>query len=283
MFSPIILRADDDDAPAAPAGITATANSSARYGLFDGLDHRSSYGKDVYPEPLLVNDSNLEEDEARLEWFQSRAAGHRENNVITPEIARGFGNLTLELAAPYEIDKAPRLTTHGWDNMEVEARHPLFEAVAPGGLADTTFGVALETGIPLHTVFSKNAEWVPEVFNDTRFGNFTLQSIFGYSMLFGGGDDGGLRTFEYGFTLGYAIRRPCPGVEQFTPVFELSGEKELNKAESNGVTASVGLRVSLKAIGRIEPHLGIGYLFPVNKAGLAELQSGVYAMLVFDF
>lgn len=284
MFSPIVLRADDsDDATTATTATSATADSSARYGLFDRLDHRSSYGNDVFPEPLLVNDSNLEENEARLEWFQSRAGGHEENNVITAELAHGFGNVTLELAAPYEIDKAPGQTTHGWDDIETSARCPLFEAVAPGGFADTTFGAAVEAGIPVNTVFGKNTELVPEVFNDTRFGNFTIQSIFGFSMLFGGGDNGGLRTFEYGFTLGYAIKKPCPGVEQFTPVFELSGEKEVNKAETNSITASVGFRVGLKAIGRIEPRLGVGYVFPMNKAAFGELQSGVYTMLVFNF
>jgi len=56
-------------------------------------------------------------------------------------------------------------------------------------------------------------------------------------MLFGaGGQDGGLHTLEYGFTLGYSIQRPVPGVEQFIPVFELKGSKDLNK-ENSGLTA----------------------------------------------
>jgi hypothetical protein len=96
----------------------------------------------------------------------------------------------LELEAPYEIDKASGHTTHGWDNIDVGARYPLFEAVAPSEFADTTFGIALEIEAPLNTVFSRNTELVPKIFNDTKIGNFTIQSIFGYSMLFGaGGDD----------------------------------------------------------------------------------------------
>jgi hypothetical protein len=45
------------------------SNTSAgtRYGLFDLLDHRSVYGQGVFPEPFLVDDSDLETNEARLQ------------------------------------------------------------------------------------------------------------------------------------------------------------------------------------------------------------------------
>jgi hypothetical protein len=280
IFSSAALGADDDDAP------VSGASSSTRYGLFNGLDHRSSYGLDVFPEPFLVDDSNKEQDEARLDWFSSRASGHQQNNVITAELEKGFGNLTLQLGLPFEIDKAPGQSTRGWGNIEAGARYPLFEAVALGGGADTTFGVATEAGIPLNTVFSKNAELIPEIFNDTRLGNFTVQAVFGYSMLFGaGGEDGGLHTFEYGFTLGYAMEKPCRGVEQIIPNFELSGEKALHKDEAgrNSITASAGLRADLKVFGTWMPHLGIGYVFPMNNAALSDLHNGVYTSLVFEF
>jgi hypothetical protein len=272
------VHAGDADAPA-----PAEADTSTRYGLFNGLDHRSSYGLGVFPEPFLVDDSDLEVNEARVDWFYSRAAGHQQNNVITGELEKGFGNLTLEIEVPYEIDKIAGRTIHGWDNIDLGARYPLFEAVSKSGNADTTFGVAIEVGIPTTTVFSKNTEFVPKVFNDTRFGNFTIQSIIGYSMLYGPGDDGGLNTFEYGFTLGYAIQKPLPGVDQFIPIFELSGEKELNHDVSNSIIANAGFRVNLKAIGRIQPRLGIGYVFPLNRAGEDNVQSGVYTSLVFEF
>ena len=277
-----VLTARAGDNSASPTA-DAVADLSTRYGLFNGLDHRSSYGLGVFPEPFLVDDSDLEVNEARVDWFYSRAAGHQQNNVITGELEKGFGNLTLEVEVPYEIDKVGGQTTHGWDNIDLGARYPLFEAVSKGGDADTTFGVAVEVGIPTSTVFSQNTEFVPKVFNDTRFGNFTIQSIFGYSMLYGPGDDGGLKTFEYGFTLGYAIQKPMSGVDQFIPIFELSGEKELNHDDTNSIIANAGFRINLKAIGRIQPRLGIGYVFPLNKAALDNLQSGIYTSLVFEF
>jgi len=279
VFSAAPLRADDDDAPA-----TTAAGGSARYGLFNGLDHRSSYGKDIYPEPFLVDDSNKEDNEVRLEWLLSRAAGHRQNNVFTSELSHGVGEVTLQLEVPYEIDNRPGRGAHGWNDIDARARCPLFQAVAPGGFADTTFGAALEVGIPVNTVFSKNAELLPQVFNDTRIGKFTIQSLFGYSMLFGaGGTEGGLRTFEYGFTLGYSIEKPCASVEQFFPIFELTGGKDLNKDEANSLTGGAGIRVNLKAIGKLEPRLGIGYVFPMNRVALQEMHSGIYTQFGFDF
>src|ERR1035437_4920651 len=39
--------------------------TDTRYGLFNLLDHRSTYGEGVFPEPFLVDDSVLEDDEDR--------------------------------------------------------------------------------------------------------------------------------------------------------------------------------------------------------------------------
>ena len=275
------LHAGDAASPSAPP-----AEASTRYGLFDGLDHRSSYGLGVFPEPFLVDDSDLEVNEVRVDWLYTRGAGQQQNHAISAELEKGFGNLTVELRFGYEIDHAPGVTARGWSSVKGGARYPLFQAVSPGGFADTTFGVASEVGIPVNSVFSKNTEIVPAIFNDTKSGNFTLQTVLGYSMLFGGGgEDGGLHTLEYGFTFGYAIQRPLPGVEQFIPIFELSGERVLNKenAGQNIVIGNAGFRVNLKSIGGVQPRLGIGYVFPLNRGGLDQLQSGIFTSLVFDF
>ena len=82
------------------ASSTNQMNSSVapdtRFGLFDGLDHRSSYGQGVFPEPFLVDDSDLETREFRLDWLHT-ANGGDHSDVIHPEIEYGFGQLTLEL------------------------------------------------------------------------------------------------------------------------------------------------------------------------------------------
>ena len=214
---------DDSDKP-----------QSTRYGLFDLLDHRSAYGQGVFPEPFLVDDSDLEVNEARLDWLHTQR-NDQHSDLITAEVEKGFGLLTLEVEVPYERDVDAGDVTEGVGNIDVGARYPIYQYVSSNGFVNSTFGAAIEVGIPTNSTVSKNTELVPKVFNDLRLGDhFTLQSVFGYSMLYGPGEDGGLQTFEYGFVFGYTIqheRTALPGVLQLIPMFELSGETELNHAD----------------------------------------------------
>jgi len=136
---------------------------------------------------------------------------------------------------------------------------------------------------------SKNTELVPKIFNDLRFGShLSLQTVLGYSALFGPGEDGGLHVFEYGCVLGVTFQHkeiPLPGVQQFIPVFEIKGEKQLNHdgAGQNSILANVGLRVNLKTIGPIQPRIGVGYVFPLNEATRADVHHGIYTSFVFEF
>jgi hypothetical protein len=86
-------------------------------------------------------------------------------------------------------------------------------------------------------------EVVPKIFDDLKLGDhFTIQTIEGYSQLFGGGDDRSLETLEYGFVFGYSIEHeelPIPGVAELIPVFELAGETEF----SLGIPACWGMRL----------------------------------------
>jgi len=270
-----------------------TANSSVapdtRYGLFNGLDHRSSYGQGVFPEPFLVDDSDLEVNEARLDWLHTQAHA-QQTDTVTAEVEKGFGNLTLELEVPYERDAAAGETTQqGIGNIDLGARYPLYEFAAANGFLDTTFGTAVEVGIPVNTAVSKNAEFVPKVFNDLRVGeHFTLQSIFGYSTLFGPGEDGGLQIFEYGFTLGYTIPHselPLRGVQQLIPVFELAGTTELNKDNpgQNSLLGNIGFRTNLKNIGGVQPRLGLGFVFPIDSGARVDVHWGIITSLVFEY
>ena len=233
-FACAAAGADADDQP--PSVQTSSTNSvGGRYGLFDGLDHRSLYTQEVFPEPFLVDDMGFEESELELNWLHTKGTG-QQSDIGSVEIQKGVGLLTLEAEAPYVSNVSPGPSTHGIGNIQLGARYPLYQFVSANRMVDATFGVAMEGGIPTDSTVSRNAEADPQVFNCLKLGDyFTVQSVLGYSTLLGGGDDGGLQTFEYGFSFAWTIphrQLPAPGVHEFIPMFEINGERGLNLDEA---------------------------------------------------
>ncbi len=269
-------------------GYPSSTDTATRYGLFRWLDHRSGYGQGVFPEPFLIDDSDSETNEARLDWLHThRNDSH--SDEVTAEVEKGFGLLTLEMEVPYERDVDAGAVTEGVANIDVGARYPFYQYVSTNGVIDSTFGAAIEVGIPTNSSFSKNTEIVPKIFNDLQIGeHFTLQSIFGYSTLIGPGEDGGFQTFEYGFVFGYTFQHdelPVPGVQQLIPMIELSGETALNHEDHghSNLTADVGFRANLKTIGRMQPRLGVALVFPLDRTARDDVHWGVVTSLVFEY
>jgi hypothetical protein len=268
---------------------TVTESSpSTRYGLFGLLDHRSQYGQGVFPEPFLVDDSDLEVNEARLDWLHT-TRNDQHSDLVTAEVEKGFGLLTLEVEVPFERDVETGTITQGMANIDLGARYPIYQYVSPSGFVDSTFGIGFEAGVPTNSSVSQNAEFVPKIFNDLRVGeHFTLQSILGYSTLAGPGEDGGLQSFEYGFVFGWAIQHdelPIPGLMQLIPVIEISGETDLNHADHghSNIEADFGFRANLKTIGRIQPRLGVAFVLPVDHTAREDVHWGVVTSLVFEY
>jgi len=266
----------------------SNTSASTRYGLFSLLDHRSGYGQGVFPEPFLVDDSDLETNEARLDWLHTNR-NDQHSDQVTAEVEKGFGLLTLEVEIPYERDVEAGSVMEGVGNIDVGARYPIFQCVSGNGFVDSTFGTAIELGIPTNSSVSKNTEVVPKIFNDLRLGDhFTFQTVLGYSTLIGGGEDGGLQTFEYGLVWGYTIQHdelPVPGIQQLVPMFELSGETELNHADHgrNSLLADSGFRANLKTIGGVQPRLGVAFVFPIGRNSRDTVHWGVVSSLVFEY
>jgi hypothetical protein len=258
-----------------------------RYGLFNGLDHRSIYGEGYFPEPFLVDDSDLEPNETRFDWLHT-TAGANHSDEVKAEIEKGFGQLTLELEIAYQREVDAGAVSEGIGNIDIGARYPLYQFVSDGGLVDSTFGVAAEIGIPTQSEVSKNTELVPKIFNDLKIGDFTAQSIAGYSALLGPGDEGGLQVFEYGFVFGYSVphkKLPLPGILEIVPMVEITGETELNK-DNPGRTALIGdagFRLFCKSIGPVQPRLGVAFVFPMNDTAREEIHWGIVTSLVFQF
>lgn len=268
-----------------PAPVTDSA-SAERHGLFNGLQEGGSYGQGSYPEPFLVDDSDLEMNEFRLDGLHSAVGSSHSDNLLV-ELEKGFGLLTLEVEVPIERDVVGGRSSTNFDNIDVGARFPFYQYVPKKGGWDTTFGLAAEVGIPTRSAISKNTEVVPKIFNDSTIGHFTLQTILGYSTFIGAsGDNGGQQTFEYGFVFGYTITKEqlsIPNVLQLILVSELSGEKGTDKDTSNSVIGDAGFRVNLKPIGSIQPRLGIVGVFPLSSARREDLHWGALTSLVFEF
>jgi hypothetical protein len=235
----------------------------------------------------MIIDETDAESEIRLDWFHAKAGSARTDEAKI-ELEKNFGPVTFEIEVPYERESSPEGVEQGVGNIDIGVRTAVFQYVSPSGFIDTTFGVGFEFGIPTTSEVSKNAEYVPKIFNTLRIGShFSLQSIAGYSIVSGPGEDSGLHVFEYGFVLGITFQHkeiPIPGVEQFIPMFEVSGEKQLNHGEShNSVIANAGFRVNLKSWGAVQPRLGVGYVFPMNQVAREDIHHGIYTSLVFEF
>ena len=120
---------------------------------------------------------------------------------------------------------------------------------------DNTIGAEFELGIPTNSPPSKNTEAAPGLFDDLRIGErFSVQSLFSLAWTFGSKPQGGARDFGYAVAFGYTIEDEevkIPGVERFTPSFELLGETRLDgsAAGHNSLTSTVGIRAELKSIG----------------------------------
>jgi hypothetical protein len=275
----------EDESPL--AGTNSLAADSGN-GLFNGLDHRSAYFRDFFPQPLLVEETSLEEGELEFGSLHTQA-GDQHADTVTAGVQKSFGLLTMELEVPYQRNADEGGVSQGIGSISLDARYPLYQWISAGGLFDTTLGVAMEAGLPVNSVAGGDTELDPMIFNDLKLaGYFSLQSVFGWSTLIGGGDNGGLQTFEYGLDFACAIPSrdlPLPGVEQFTPMFELVGETELNQEDAgqNSLLGSLGARIQFKPLGGVHPGLGLGFVFPLDPAARAEVHWGIATSLTLEF
>jgi hypothetical protein len=261
-------------------------------GIFGWLDPQSAYSQEFFSQPLLVDDTGLEKDgELELNYLHT-SADDQHSDIETAEFQKSFGWLTLELGVPYERDYDSGDVSQGLGNIEIGARYPIYQSHSAGRFFDNTLGIAMDLGIPVSSEVSHNAELEPKVFDDLKIGGqFSIQTVLGYSALLRGSDNsgnGGQETFEYGIAFAYDFpnsRLPLPGVQQLTPLFEIVGEKGLNEDESgqNSLLGSIGFRLDLKPIAELQPSVGLGYVFPFDNAAQAEVHWGIVTSLIFEF
>jgi hypothetical protein len=272
-----------------PAAANSWTSQNARFGLFDWLDHRSGYYQDGFPQALIVDDTSLEpEGELELNELHT-GAGSQHSDVMSVEFQKSVGVVTFELELPYErISNADGLAK-GIGGIEFQARCPVYQYMSGNGFFDNTMGAIGGAGIPVWSPVSRNTELEGGLFDDVKLGDhFTVQSVLGYDQLFGGGDDGGLEEFDYGLVFAWRISHeemPLPGIERFTPMFEIKGELGLNQDEAgqNNVLGNMGFRADFRSIAGLEPSLGLSYVFPMSSAARDEVHWGVAVNVTIGF
>ena len=148
---PVPVGTASVSSPTDPKTIASLADPSiappainTRYGVFDALDKRSVYGQGAFPEPFLVDDSDGEVDEGRLDWLHTGGPGNQHADNVHGELEKGFGLLTLELETAYKHDSSSGKIAEGMDNIDLGARHPFYQYVSSDGGIDNTVGLALE-------------------------------------------------------------------------------------------------------------------------------------------
>src|SRR5450432_3307914 len=241
-----------------------TANT--RYGLFNGLDHRSKYGTNWFPEPLRSDEMDVDQ-ELRLNYFHAEKRGFQEDEV-SAEIEKSFDLLSIEIEIPYAREREDGDTSDGIGNVEVSARHPFYQYVSPSGFFDYTFGARVEFAVATGSDVSKNTELVGGVFQTIGLGDhFSIQTSAGYSTLFGPGEDGGAQSLEYAAVFGYNFEvEKTLDLTRVSPVFELDGETGLNHDDKGNTSLSgaVGFLFAFESIKWGQPKFQIGYVFPIN-------------------
>ena len=271
-------------------------SAGQRYGWFNLLDHRSIYGQSWFPEPLRGPETDVDR-ELRLDYFHGEAQD-RQSDQLKAELEYNVGLLTFELELPYERDsesfanpithKIERDTSEGIPAIEFSARHPIYQYVSNDNFFDYTLVGALEVAVPSGSKIGKDTEFVPQLFQSIRLGDhFSIQTTAGLSMLVGP-EEGGSNAFEYNVVFGYNLEHdelPLPGVLRTIPIFELNGETGLNRGESgaNELFGTIGARFNLQAIGKAQPRIGVGYVFPIDQGARDELDWGIITSLVFEF
>ncbi len=272
---------------AAPSATTTAESQDTRVGLFGLLDSRSKYNKNWFPETFL-KDEMAADQEVRLQWFHAESPGVI-SNQLKAEIEKSFGLLTLEVGVPWEqtVDHGDR--TSGLGNIELAARHPIFQYVSPSSFFDYTLGARLEVGMPTNSAVSKNAEIVGGLYQTIGLGDhFSVQTSAGYSALLGPAPDGGSHTLEYPAVVGYNVEHdqlPLPAVWRTVPIFELDGETGLNMGNSghNQMTGTVGVYLNFDAISLGQPKVGFGYVFPIDRNARDNMKWGTVLTVLIEY
>jgi hypothetical protein len=267
-----------------PASASADS-SSTRYGAFNLLDSRSSYGQYWFPEPLRGPEMDVD-NEIRTDWLHTE--GEETVDKVKTEFEKSFGMTTIEIEIPYERKVEGDERSEGLAPIEIGARFPLYQWVSDDEKLDFTLAPAVEVAIPTGTDVGQDWEIEPKLLGLLRVGDhLAIQSSVAHSTKVGP-DEGGEQELEYAAVFAWVFQQgelPAPSfVQQVVPIFELVGERGINRGNyTNELSGTAGVRMNFDAIGALQPRLGLGYVFPIDSGAREEMDWGTISSFVFEF
>ena len=291
---PLAVDDDDDDQPA-PADRPTAPAPVGRY-AFSLLDRRSSYGRDFFPDPFLGPEFDRET-QLEFDYAHGEAPGRQENEADAQLQWNFVEQFTLSVEAGYDAEHGPGARTggesdeagpanaQGFEDVDVAVYHPVFEAVSQGRMLDYTVALRLDVGVPTHTAVSgSNVQLTPYLGQLFRLGEhvsveawtgpqFTLASRQTQRLL-------------YGTLLGYQITRrqlALPFTRSVTPLFELDGQQPFSRHGADALLGVAGFNWQFAPLGELQPRLGVGYQFPVDRGARDQLRWGIVTQVFLDF
>jgi hypothetical protein len=157
--------------------------------------------------------------------------------------------------------------------------------VSPDGFFDYTAAARLDFGIPTHTPASgTDLQLTPYLGQLLRIGDhLSLEGWTGPQITIAPDQT---NQFIYGVSCGYAIFHealPIPFTEKLTPIAELDGQTPLKTDGQDALFGVVGSDISFQSVGAVQPHLEIGYEFPLDQGARNQMQWGILAQFFLEF
>lgn len=295
----LFLDDDDDDdrkKPATvPVGSVAGPSASGRY-FFGLLDSRSSYGRDFFHDPFLGPEFDSEK-QIELDYLHGEKRG-----FLHDEADAGFqwnvvGQLMIAGEFGWESQRAPLIsggaadgddtdgTLRGFENVDLAIYHPIFQFVSEDESIDYTACLRLDFGIPTRTRASTgDLQLTPYLGQMLRIGrHVSLEAWTGGAFTLAPHQTD---MFIYGLSVGYQIfheQLPLPLTEKLTPIIEMDGQTPFSSRGQDALFGIGGCDFHFRSIDGLDPHIEVGYQFPLDQGAQEQLRWGIIAQLFLEF
>jgi hypothetical protein len=295
---PLLLDNDDDDEKHAPSPAPTSASASGRY-FFDLLDHRSSYGNDFFHDPFIGPEFDSER-QIELDYLHGERRGSRDDEIDAGFQWNIFGQTTIAGEFGWDSEHQPALhggadggdgqdnqnqNSSGLENVDLAIYHPLFQYVSRDNVLDYTAAARLDLGIPTRTpVSGTDAQLTPFLGHMLRIGeHLSLEAWTAVQFTIAPHQTNQL---IYGVSLGYQLfheQLPLPFTEKITPIVELDGQSPLSSQGQDALFGVAGVDVTFTPVAKIDPHIELGYQFPLDQGAREQLQWGIIAEVFLEF